>query len=223
MSIYPAWFQVLRAVIRPFFHPLRVDGAQNLTPDQPYVLIARHLNNYGPCAAYLFAPTQFHMWTFHTLLDTKKFYKHCSEFTFSKRAGLPLWLARICAALLCWWAPFLFRKVGMIPVYRGLREVLKTMDLSVDALVKGENLFIMPDVQYINESGPMGEMYTGFIHLGKLYYKRTGKQLHFVPLCINRNQHTMRVGRPIAYDPAAPTQQEKERIRIQLTQELDRI
>lgn len=223
MSIYPAWFQVIRTIVRPFFKRLHVEGAENLDSAQPCVFIVRHLNNYGPCAAYLFAPAEFHLWTYYTFMNRKTFYQHCSEFTFSKRAGMPLWLAKVCSTLLCWWVPHLFRKVGMIPVYRGLKDVLKTMELSVDALEKGENVLIMPDIHYVNEGGQVGEMYTGFVYLGKLYNKRTGKRLNFIPLCVNREQHILRVGRAIAYDPTRPSQEEKEHILAHLSEELNRI
>ena len=98
--------------------------------------------------------------------------------------------------------------------------MMKTFDLSVDELEKGENLLIMSDVHYAQEGKEIGEIYTGFLHLGKLYYKRTGKRLSFVAMSINRKEKYLRFGEPIVFDPTVPFAQEKERITEALLQEL---
>ena len=73
---------------------------------------------------------------------------------------------------------------------------------------------------YAQEGKEIGEIYTGFLHLGKLYYKRTGKRLSFVAMSINRKEKYLRFGEPIVFDPTVPFAQEKERITEALLQEL---
>ncbi|MGN1248909.1 MAG: lysophospholipid acyltransferase family protein [Candidatus Spyradocola sp.] len=219
MSIYPAWFRAIRAAIKPFFKKLDVQGAENIK--EPCVIIARHLNNYGPMAVYLFTPAEFHLWAYHVFLDKDTFYKQFSEYTFPKRTRMPGWLCRALARLLSSFAPGLLRKIGILPVYRGMKDVLKTMDMSVDALEKGENVLILPDVDYVSQSENVGKLYTGFVHLGKFYYRRTGKRLLFVPMCINKCKGTMRIGEGVAFDPDKPLADERERIAAYLQKELE--
>ncbi len=218
MSIYPAWFHAARAIVKPFWKKLSVKGEENL--QEPCVLVTRHLNNYGPFAVYLFAPFEFHMWSFYVFFDPDDYYKHCSEFTFSKRAGMPKWLACALAGLLSHPAAWFYRSLRMIPVYRGTREIFKTLDLSLEVLEKGENILIMTDVNYAGEGSEMGEMYTGFLHLGKQYYQRTGKNLRFAAMSINRENRYLRVSAPIEFDGAAPYRQERDRVGALLKQEL---
>lgn len=219
MSIYPVWFRAIRAVIRPFFKRLDVQGEDNI--QEPCVIIARHLNNYGPCAVYLFTPAEFHLWGYYVFLGKETMYKQLSEYTFPTRMHLTGWPCRALARMMSWFVPGLLRQIGVLPVYRGMKTVLKTMDLSVDVLEKGENVLIMPDVDYVNESESMGKLYTGFAHLGKFYYRRTGKCLRFVPMNVSKSKGIMRIGEGIVYDPAKPVAEERDRIVAYLQRELE--
>lgn len=219
MSIYPAWFRAIRSAIKPFFKKLDMQGADNIK--EPCVIIARHLNNYGPVAVFLFTPAEFHLWAYHVFLEKETFYKQFSEYTFPKRMHLPAWLSCALARMLSWFAPNLLRKIGLLPVYRGMKAVLKTMELSVDALEKGENVLILPDVDYVSQSENVGKLYTGFVHLGKFYYRRTGKRLLFVPMCVNKAKGVMRIGEGTAYDPSQPLPEERDRIAAYLQKELE--
>lgn len=218
MSIYPAWFRCVKNIIRPWCKKLEVRGEENLRA--PTVFITRHLNNYGPVAVYLFTPVEFHMWTYYVFMDAKAYYKHSSEYTFTKRLHLPMWASRALAWCMAKPVVYLYKSLGMIPVYRGLRTVFKTMDLSVDELEKGENVLIMADVDYSSTDAELKEIYTGFIHLGKLYYKRTGKNLNFTTLSINSENAYLRVGKPIEFDSTVPYQQERDRIANKIREEL---
>lgn len=51
-----------------------------------------------------------------------------------------------------------------------------------------------------------------FVDVAKLYYKRTGKALAFVPLYITPNLRQMHIGKPIWFDPEAPITEERHRI-----------
>lgn len=218
MSIYPKWFRRLQKIVRFFARKMDVRGADRVT--EPCVLITRHLNNYGPFAVYLYSPFEFHMWSYYVFFDPEICSRHLSEFTFSKRAGMPPWMAKLCARIVSHPIAWLYRTLKMIPVYRGLKSVMETMNRSTDMLEKGENVLIMTDVNYAAEGKDIGEIYTGFLHLGKLYFKRTGKRLNFVPLSLNRREGYFRLGEPIEFDPTVPFQQEKERIASRLVQEL---
>ena len=219
MSIYPRWFRAVRAVVRVFAEKMDVRGAERV--QAPCVLVTRHLNNYGPVAVYLYSPVEFHIWSLHMFFDADKCREHFANYTLPQRARMPKPLARALARLMSHPIAWFFRtQIRAVPVWRGLKTVMKTFDLSVDELEKGENLLIMSDVHYAQEGKEIGEIYTGFLHLGKLYYKRTGKRLSFVAMSINRKEKYLRFGEPIVFDSTVPFAQEKERITEALLQEL---
>ena len=51
-----------------------------------------------------------------------------------------------------------------------------------------------------------------FIDCAKLYYKRTGKALRFVPMYIAPNLHTAFLGEPTPFHPEAPIEEERTRL-----------
>ena len=48
--------------------------------------------------------------------------------------------------------------------------------------------------------------------VAKLYYKKTGKALSFVPLYITPKLKQMHLGEALRFDPAAPIEEERQRI-----------
>ena len=51
-----------------------------------------------------------------------------------------------------------------------------------------------------------------FVEIAKLYYKRTGKVLQFVPMYIAPNLKTMYIEKPVCFTPDVPITEEKHRI-----------
>ena len=59
-----------------------------------------------------------------------------------------------------------------------------------------------------------------FIDLARFYYKKTGKELCFVPLYLAPRLKTMIYGKPIRFCAAAPIAQERQRICTALMDEI---
>ena len=62
-----------------------------------------------------------------------------------------------------------------------------------------------------------------FIDVAKLYYKKTGKELQFVPLYIAPKLKQMHFGKPIRFDHNAPMDEERRRICRYLMDEITQI
>ena len=103
-----------------------------------------------------------------------------------------------------------FNNAGTIGVYHDTR-IISTFRQTVKALQEGANVVIFPEY---------GEPYDHiicrfrdrFIDVAKLYYKRTGKAVSFVPMYLAPKLKTMYLGKPVVFHPEAPM--EEERIRI---------
>ena len=62
-----------------------------------------------------------------------------------------------------------------------------------------------------------------FIDLARFYYKKTGNALSFVPMYIAPNLKTVFYGKPIRFDPSAPIEAERQRIKDYLMREITNI
>ncbi len=129
---------------------------------------------------------------------------------FYQRLGWNHQIAACIAKPVSYYISRLIRSMGAIPVYRGTRQVLDTIEASEAALLRGESLLLFPDVDYTNSSGEMGKMYQGFLHLEKYYYKSTGKHIPFVPLYVSKKTRRIVTGNAIRFGRQEDFKQEKE-------------
>ena len=82
--------------------------------------------------------------------------------------------------------PRIMKSLSGIPVYRGTdTRSMQTMRNSLSYLEKGESVIVYPDIDYTAGYETESEIYEGFLLLGQLYKRNTGKSLRFVPLYID--------------------------------------
>lgn len=166
---------------------------------EPAVYICRHGNMRGPVLSVINLPLTIHPWVFHVFCEKKACYKHYSEYTFSVRFGWKKWSANLISRIISPSVVRLVNSVGAIPVYRNSARVMSTFRMSMDALSKGESLLIFPEVDYTAEGGEIGELYEGFLGLEKMYLKKTGKHLPFVPIHLSEKRREIILGEPVLF------------------------
>lgn len=211
--------KILCTLVRPFLR-LKVTGKENLkNKDYPSVFVCNHGFVYGPVSAVIYLPTYFRPWIHNVMLkyDTAVFELHKSLRVFKKIFGQRLgskilgWLTKGT----CW----LLNSFNPIPVVRGSsRDVMSTFELSLQALVEGDNILLFPEkpkelagVEKTDSSGKIRLFYTGFAHIGKLYYDATGKKLRFYPLFSDKKRRVFKIGEGVEYNPElSPKESKKE-------------
>lgn len=215
-----AFYKTLRVFYRAFHGRWHT---QVKAPQVPTVYICSHQNMQGPITTLAYLPFPVHAWILNVFFDRESCRKQYSEFTFSKRFGMPQWLADALAWIVSGVVSALVRSTGAIPVWRGTSRINETFRDSVEALKAGESLLIFPDVEYSQDSGEMGKIYEGFILLGRMYAHNTGLPLNFVPLYCDENRKEIVEGEPIRYDPTAPSKTERARISTALVESVNRM
>ena len=166
---------------------------------EPAVYICRHSDAKGPLASMLNIPMEIHPWSFYVFCDVENCYKHYSEYTFPVRFGWSKLWSKVVAWLGSPAYVALLKSAGAIPVYRNSAKIYSTFKLSVEALEKGESVLLFPDINYTATSGDTGALYEGFVILERMYYKKTGKHLPFVPMHISDEKKSIFLGEPILF------------------------
>ena len=201
--------QTARAVLRLFHRGWEVEGVQ---PAEPCVYLIHHQNLAGPIRAEVLLPASAHVWALHVFLDRSACFRQYYGYTFTRRFGWPRGLAAPVCGLLALVIPALMKSIGAVPVYRGVREIRATMARSQALLREGASLLICPDTAYSDTDGDLHEMYTGFLHLEKPYFKGTGQHLAFVPLYASARQKRLVICPPIRFADGQPYRQERDRV-----------
>jgi hypothetical protein len=222
--------KILCTLARPFLH-LRVAGREHLRrEDYPSVFVCNHGFIYGPISAVIYLPTYFRPWVHNVMLDPDTAFREMSKsLAFIKKAlGKRLGgrAIRQLTRAVCW----ALNSCNPIPVVRGAsRDVMATFNESLKALEDGDNILIfpekprnllkaVPDADYNPDN--VRSFYTGFAHIGKMYYDRCGKSLLFYPLFSDRDSHSFRIGKPVLYDPGLEPHESKRRLAEQLQERM---
>ena len=190
---------------------------------KPVVYISHHQNMIGPLSILAWIKYYVRTWVLSEFTEREATYQHYTEVTFSKRYGWPKGLAKLVAWPASYLVPWLVNSAAAIPVYRKSRRIVETMKISHEALMNGESILIFPDIDYSSESKKTSDIYQGFLHLEKRYFKETKKHLTFVPLFSDSDHKIVRVGKEITFTGREKFIDEREKIADEITNELNRL
>lgn len=179
---------------------------------QPTVFLIRHSDLKGPLNAFVSLNMPVRIWVLDIFFHFSDCFYQFRDYTFSARRGkhperFPV-RAAFAAALV---AP-LIRSIGSIPVYRGKREILETFRETNEALKDGESVVIAVDTDYSNTADPIKEIYTGFFHLEKAYFRDTGRHVAFTPLRFTLENRRMTFSKPLYFTGEKPFYLEKKEL-----------
>ena len=193
--------------------------------EYPSVFVCNHGFLYGPVVAALFLPTYFRPWIHDRMLREDLAQREILlSFPWVRRVlgrRLGGWLVRTVARL----TVRLLRSFRPIPVVRGTsHDTMSTFDQSLAALLEGDNLMIFaekPKRLNQGDNPDLRNLYTGFAHLGKIYYDSTGRELLFYPVFSNQKQRTIRIGRPVRFNPDLPPRDAKQAVAEELQRRME--
>ena len=208
---YGKYLHFAKFIIRLFLPKMKVVGLENLGP-APGIFISRHKDTFGPMCAIVFLPVHLRIWVLHKLASYSEALEHYTTYTFRQRHGWPRFFAKIGGWVMTVVCVPLMKSLEAIPVYRGQKDILMTFKQSIQALDQGDNLLIMPEIDYLNTMDASGDLYNGFTHIVQLYYSLRKKIIPLYPLYPSRENKTLYIGKPIFYDPKNGFRQERERI-----------
>lgn len=193
-GIYGGFGRFVRWLFRTFSPRYRVVGE---LPREGVVYVCRHLNMHGPYTTIKWLPMELHPMVLHVFFERSTTVSHMTAYTFGTRYGKEGKRFSLLAWCLGWILPPLMASLQAIPVYRDGMKTITTMKKGLQYLLKQESLIVYPDVGYTDGYDKPGEIYNGFLYIGELYYKRTGKPLQFVPLILDDENRRILVGTPL--------------------------
>ncbi len=69
----------------------------------------------------------------------------------------------------------------------------------MDTLLSGRSIMIYPDIDYTANTDSVGSIYDGFLMLERLYFKKSGRHLPFVPVHLDTKNRRMWFGEPVVF------------------------
>lgn len=204
-------FLVLFLLAQPFVWCF-TKGKKNLKKDdEARVFVANHYEIYGPFVMFMRFPFRFRPWVIDKMCESKSIEQQMSIGFYNNYKWIPKWFKVFLVKTAKRLVLFVIRFARPIPVSRdNPRSNIKTLQISVDALNKKNSLVIFPELCSVKEG--VGEFMSGFEHIGKYYYQKTGKKISFYPVFISKKKNSIYIEEPIIFDPNNDANQEKSRI-----------
>lgn len=213
-------YRFIKGLVQLFYPKMEVVGTENL-PDEPVIVAGNHTQMNGPIACDLYFPGKHYIWCAGQMMHLKEVPEYAFQDFWSRKPGWCRWFYKLLSHLIAPLSVFVFNNGPSIPVYRDAR-LMTTFKMSIDKLQGGANMIIFPehDEPYNNI---IYDFQDKFIDLARLYHKRTGKELSFVPLYIAPALKKMYIGKPIRFCAETPIKEERRRICDYLMTEITEI
>lgn len=213
-------FRIIRGLVWLFYPKITVEGTENL-PAEPCIVVANHAQMNGPICGELYFPGKRRTWCAAPMMYLKEVPAYAFEDFWSRKPKWTHWFYKLLSYVIAPISVCVFNNALTIPVFRDNR-LLTTFKQTIAALEEEANVIIFPEC-YDPHNNIVNGFQDRFIDIAKIYHKRTGKQLQFVPMYIAPKLKKICLGKPIAFSPDTPIAQERERISGYLMDEITQI
>ena len=170
------------------------------TVDGPAVYLCRHLDREGLVTAIAYIPEVLRPWVLDKFSSYKSIRDLYVNYTFPVRMGKSKSYSAVVGRFAARGTNYAVKKLKGIAVYRGEHSsrTITTIKQSVRALENGDKLLVFPDVDYADVSDGDEKIYKGFGIVDKMFRRKTGGKVAFVPVYIGKEVVVLH--KPVYFD-----------------------
>jgi hypothetical protein len=192
-----------------FYPKTAVVGTENL-PKEPAIIVGNHAKMNGPIACELYFPGNSYTWCAGQMMHLKEVPDYAFQDFWSEKPKYIRWFYKLLSYIIAPLSVCVFTNANTIGVYHDTR-VISTFKTTVTRLCEGANVVVFPEHDEPHNH-IICQFQDRFIDIAKLYHKKTGKELHFVPMYLAPALKAMYLGKPIQFCAANPMDVERKRI-----------
>lgn len=210
-------YRIIRFFVWLFSPKFQIEGRERL-PDEPVILVANHSQMYGPIGCELHAPRPRDTWCIGEMFTLREVPAYAFKDFWSYKPKWTHWFYKLLSYLIAPLSVLIFNNANTIPVYHDTR-LITTFRRTMQSLEAGRDVVIFPE-HYQEHNHIVYDFQDRFIDIARMYYRRTGKALCFVPMYIAPHLKKMVIGDPIRFDPGQPFSAERSRICAELMDDI---
>lgn len=213
-------YKGIKGLVRTFYPKTEIEGAQNL-PREPVLVVGNHAKMNGPIVCELYFPGERYTWCAGEMMHLKDVPQYAfADFWSHKPKGIR-WFYKGLSYVIAPLSVCVFNNANTIGVYHDAR-IISTFKNTVKRLTEGASVVVFPEhAEPYNHI--VNDFHDRFVDVAKLYYNKTGKALSFVPMYLAPALKKACLGKPIAFCPENPMEQERLRICTYLKEEITRM
>ena len=213
-------YKIVRWFVWLFSPKYRLEGAEKL-PEEPCIIVGNHSHMYGPIAGEFYIPGPHYIWCAGEMMNRKEVAAYAYRDFWSGKPRGTRWFFKLLSHLIVPLSLLVFNNSHTIAVYHDTR-LISTFRESIRRLQAGCRIVIFPEC-YDEHNHIVHAFQEKFVDLARLYYKKTGQALRFVPLYVAPELKTLFFGEAIRFRPEAPIEEERDRVCNWLMDEITRI
>lgn len=201
-------YRCIKWLVALFYPKMELVGS---LPEGAAIIVGNHTQMNGPICSELFIPKPRYTWCAGEMMNTKEVPAYAYKDFWSGKPKYSRWFYKLLSYIIAPLASHIFNNADTIAVYHDTR-IMSTFKSTLKHLQEGCKIVIFPEhdapYNYI-----LNDFQDKFIDIARLHYKKTSHTLPFVPLYIAPSLKQLHVGDPIYFDPNAPMDQERQRIK----------
>ena len=213
-------YKGIKWMVRLFYPKTAVSGEENL-PQEPVLVVGNHAQMNGPIVCELYFPRKRYTWCAGQMMHWKEVADYAYQDFWSQKPKRIRWFFRILSYIITPLSVCVFTNADTIGVYHDAR-ILSTFKTTVKRLSEGASVVIFPE-HGMKYNHIVNDFQDKFVDIAKLYHKKTGKELAFVPMYVAPALKKLIFGTPIRFNGENPIGQERSRICDYLKDEITRI
>ncbi len=202
-------FRIIRGIVQLVYPKITIEGLDKL-PEEPCLLVGNHAQMNGPIIGELYIPGKHKTWCAGEMMELRQVPAYAYRDFWSLKPRYIQWFYKLLSYLIAPLCVCIFNNADTIPVYRDAR-IMSTFRQTVNALCEGCMVTVFPE-QAKPHNGILWDFQEGFVDVARLYHKKTGKSLPFVPVYIAPRLSRIYLGTPVYFEPGAEKSAERRRI-----------
>lgn len=213
-------FRFIKWCVKTIYPKTQAVGVENL-PDEPVIIVGNHSQMHGPIVSELYVPGAPYIWCAGEMIHLKDVPEYAFQDFWSRK---PKWshpFYRLLSYIIAPLSVCIFNNARTIGVYHDAR-ILSTFKTTVNRLQEGNSIVIFPE-HAVKYNHVIYDFQDRFVDVAKLYYKKTGKELAFVPMYLAPKRRALYLGKPIRFNPGEALEAERQRICRYLMQQITNI
>ena len=191
-------YRIIKKGVHIVYPKTTVCGTENL-PDEPVMFVGNHCQLHGPIVSELYMPVERYTWCAAQMMELREVPGYAFEDFWSHKPKYTHWFYRLLSYAIAPLSVIVFNNADTIPVYRDHR-LMTTFRETLARLCEGRSVVIFPEHDPM-KNNILAEFQEGFVDIARLYYRKTGKCVAFVPTYFAPNLHSVHFGRPLMLAP----------------------
>ena len=194
----PKFYKFLRFFVTKIYKKRSFLGVENL-PSEPSIVVGNHAQLHSPMACEFDFPAKKYIWCIGQMMNKKEVPAYAYQDFWSEKPKGTRWFWKMFAHLIGPFAAYLMNHADTIAVYKDTR-IITTYKDSMKGLNEGAHIVLFPEHRK-PFNNIVNDFQDKFVDTARMYYKKTGKVLSFVPMYHAVSLKKIVLGKPIKFDP----------------------